>query len=702
MAPLSSSETEHNFEVQWVERSWPLTDEGIYRRVRGYRDEAHHLWNAIHVRARQDHRYAGGQHYPESVERYAREKGLPRLIFDKVTPLIDTMVSRMSMRRFRPTVIADRVELAALAEPLDLAMAELRRRGRAEFALADAFRDLWTTGIGAVSIGPYWRNSRQPKIKYQCHPLWEIMVDPLSREQNFADRTWHQRHRYFTRQQLEERYGRLDGFSDTFKTFYQLWKATGSATSESYWPTSLNEVWTGSGDAERIALTTSEWRDVEPYYEITLDAELDAQVQERLLAGGSKPGEDQVLEALIDSVLQVQGMTRDELEAGEVSQETPPPTGTRPEEMARLPWKLSEKRYEAFRRIWQVAGLGEFKNWWLGERDVFKFADTVGDLVVVNSGRIPENFWRQHFLTDVMVKQPEGYLPRCYLRGVQDRQNFINMSMSGMVEVMSSWIKAVMVDEHSFDQTTQAEADLGNPRKVVKVKGNPNDKVREPTPPRLDGHSTMLQAAQQVHSEESISPYEQGAAGSSGDLRRTSRNALTTLMGTAQEKHAARFDALRRFHLDAEGPYLLHALAAHWSWDSIVHMVGMDKVTVDQPDPETGENVPTILFPRDRREWLTVLEYGITLDEKEVTPQEAEERFHKLFIDQGGLLATLTNRPEFPEPRVLAEALPDALAGVLGARGSLYYEQQLQRLQKMMDAQMNQPAAPPEGGGPQQ
>lgn len=697
---MNYSTAAHAEEMAYVERDWNRDDRGIRDRVMAYRLEGQTLWNAIHVRAQEDHRYAGGQQYPADVEKYARSKGLPRLVIDKVTPLIDTMVSRLSMRRFRPAIISDRVELAAVAEPLDLAMGEMRRRGRAEFATEDAFRDLWTTGIGVIQILTYWRNSRVPKLRYDAIPLWEIMVDPLCREQNFQDRTWHQRHRFYTHPQLMEMYGTVPGFANTFQSYYEMWKEAGG-TQDGHWPTALESSWrTSSEGTDQVAMTTTEWREVEPYYEITLDPELDALVLQRLLDGGDQPGEEQLFVALRESILQVAGLATDAATREQLATDgpvaVPRETSARPQEMAERPWKLSKEGYERFLRVWNVAGLAPFTGAWEGERDAFYYADTVGDLVVVKTGRIPENFWRVHFLTDVMVRQPEGHLPRCYVRGVQDRQDFYNQTISGMLEMIAGHPKALMVTENMFDQSTEAENNLARPRHIVQArKPLTPDNIREPTPPRVEAYVHMHQVADQIQSEETMNPYEAGGTGSTGSLSRTAFRAISTLTEASQEKHASRFNALRRFHVMAEAQHLIRILSTFWDWDDIVRMVGVDKITAEQVNPETGQPEQIMLFPRDRRAWMEVLDYGVDLDEKEVTVNEAEDRFHKLFLDQGGLLAAFGGRPEFPEPKVLAESLPDALASVLGARGARLYHEQLKKLQDMIDNPQPPPGQDP-------
>lgn len=613
----------------------PLTDEGVLDRVDRMVRESQSLCGQVHTKAQHNAEYDAGKHYPRDVKRYAERERIPLLVVDKIAPFIDIMVSRASEQKFRPTLNATFDEELEITDPLDKAIAKLRKISGAERAIMAAFRDMWIGGAGVVQIFTYRRNSRVTQVGYKARPIWEVIWDVSTQEQNYTDTAYRNHGKWYTREQIEQRYGKLE---ENWMTLMKEGGGGGGAGGKTGgWPLSIRNSYRGTSTVDELFAVHSEWVEIETYYEIDLDVSMDQMVVS-LINDSRNPVAQQ--EAILTAVV----------ESAKGRGFNPQIT---PEEPAKYPWKLTPAEFKEFQRQWDTVNDKPFRNFLKLERDQYYFADTIGRKVF-KKGKIPENDWSIFFLTDVLIRQPAGYRPRCFLTGEVDRQDTQNKALSRMIEQIVSAPSGVYTKRTNMEDLQTQLHDLARPKKIKFI--TEPDAMKEFASPNVEAYEKVYNIADKLSSETAIDPYSAGAA---PDLRRIASRVQSSQIAAQAAKHTSRFDALRIFHLQ-EGKNLMRKFIAHFALEDIMRLIGSKATTL----------------PADRRAWDAILELGADVDEKLMTPQEELEQWKNVWVDQGGWLAGLP--PEYiPEPRVMASMLP---TGLMPPEAMTLYKQQLETL----------------------
>lgn len=600
----------------------PLSAEGVVERIRRYRKDGYTLCTQVHDIAREMQRYAGRQQWPEHVARWAKSQGIPALVADDIGVLVSTMVGKQSMERLEPKILAEGDVLPGEAEAFSAFVKRVRELYKIEFHERAGFRHLWIQGLAALKFSVRYRNSRIPQIVVELLPIWETMWDPKAREQCLLDTSWRSTGRWTDATEFRRMHGLEEDFVSVHKS--------GEGQSAD-WPTDVRNSFKSNTD--EVFVWTVEWRDVEPLVEIDLPLSMD-QAALQLVNNGLSMGE--ALQQVTEST--------------ELLQVNPS------EPKSQLPWQLSEEEWERFSSQWEVHRRMPFSDYWQGERDVYYDAVVVGDYVVKEPRRIPENGFTIHFMGDDMVASPEGWYPLSFVADLRDRQDFKNMSISGAIETTAKAPKGAFWHQpNAISDIGDFHANIGRPGSTHETSGPPGETWGTIEGKMFDGYIKLLEVAKEFQTEVTLDPY---STANVDDLRRVASAAVAQVTNNASQKHSGRFAALRVFREETTR-HLIKICIAHFELADLVRLIG-PTLANRLMDPETGMV--------DKRRWAEAVRFGVTVEESPYTAAEGDAIFYQLFVDQGGMISRFLNTPYDPGPGVMAEILKRVSSLPLAAR----------------------------------
>lgn len=585
----------------------PDTFEGVRNRIVRMREDSQSLCQEYHVIAQEMQKYAALQQWPDEVRKEALARGIPPLAYDEIGPFVNTMVGKQSMERLEPKIIAEGDISKGDAQAFEAFVRKIRELSRVELQETQAFRGLWIQGVSCVGIHVQYRNSRFPKVLVERVPISEMLWDVKARDQNFLDRLGHCRGRWLSAAEIRVLYG--------VEVFEDLGKIETVPESVETWPTDVRNVWKNIGN--EVFVWEVEWRDVEPMFEIDLPVSLDQAV-----AGLTADGVS-LMDAMANMIFGVDQLPYDPAE-----------------EVAPLPWQLSGREWAEFNEKWSASGrAGEFSRFFEGERDVYFNAVLAGDKFIRKPQRIPENGWTYHFMTDDLVEQSDGFWPISYVRQLKDRQDFINISVTGMLETaMNAPKDAIWAKPGAYRDIERLQNDIARPGAVLEIDGKMGEDWGILSSNKWQPYEDLMRIGMEFSEKVTLDPY---STGSVDDLRRVASKAVAQVVENAAGKHSGRFRALRLFREETTR-HLIRIAVAHFESKDLFRLLGSEAVESLSPD---------------KRQWQETERFGVMVEETPYTASVRDAMFLQLWVDQGGIMNAFRGTPLEPPPEVFAQTI---------------------------------------------
>lgn len=641
----------------------------ISRFIDGNRQECQWYWSEAEF----SHLYVGGRQWPVEIYNERLKEERAALVVNKTEVAIDSFTGNLQTDRFQASVMPENYE-EPIAGPLNQVVQEQRRRAGGRRTSTEVFRDMWIGRVGCQHISPY-QDGQSLMERRVVIPIWEMMWDTKSREQNFTDRRGHVHGRYINAYDFRAMFPK-----EETDRFFKIWSSPGRDEKISGWPLNVENVYHQTD--ENVWLYSHEWRETERCVYLKLPGSIDQQVLANL--AGDIHTDETVLDALAVSMV---GMG-----AAMAQAQSDPP--------AKLGWTLNEKDFGALEQVYFKVASTEIPLSFYRRltRERYYKADFVGNQLVGKVRLIPEQKFTFLFMTDKLIKTAQsGHRPRSYIRGMQDQQTAMNRALAGRMDDASRSIKnALLVTEGFFKNPAKAQEQLSAPGAVVICQQPPQEGVNyklmqtKPNPVWSEIYSDLTA----IWAEEIIAPHETGGQ---QDMRRVSARALAAVTQSARGKHGSRYEAYSTM-LAEEVVLTIHQLHAYYEYEEALDIVGPG-YSRPAVDPTTGEAIEEPLLPSDRRLWLHALRRQVSIVETPYTETERDDLFTQL--NETGYWQTLAQMlpPEVAlefmvelTPANLASSSPKAFAKLREAV-ELLKQQQAQQ-------QQTQPEQPPPGGQP--
>lgn len=550
-------------------------EESLAELLKRHRQEGSEFWQPLWDEAARLQRFANQQHWPttgrptgDGSDSYQTKA--PRLIFDRISPIVQAASGREIIQRFERGYLPRTERAARAAEVLTSLDHALMQATDDEQVTSAAFKDgPVIQNVSCVRWEPDILGEVGGGIKKTNVPIWQTMVDPEARAINYSDRAWHRYGSWWPQSEVKARWP--DKYDEL----------VGNIGASSWAPDEAHESsripWMGMAGNKPVQeyyprgrclwVEYEEWREVETQYEVGRPADPMMSYAEALRAGA------------------MQDQATDPIEV--VTMKT---------------WKeVKEFREEHL----GVHGEEVPKQYIVPKpRVVYKYAYQCGDLVLEN-GPSPTGYWTFQFLTGFRFPQPTKTVFKSLVSRLVDPQKWINVFMSALIRNLQVSPKGLLfVEEGFFRSRNEAMDAWARPGGLIVL---PRGKLSGGAPGykwETGGSSPyqgMVESLLQLYDNllPQIAGFNPAALGQLGaDLRRISGEVVRQVQDAAMTANAEMFDSLR-LHRREGGRILLSFLRTpqFFNIEDVLKYVDEDDAyevltePVMQPvtDPTTGQ-----------------------------------------------------------------------------------------------------------------
>jgi hypothetical protein len=270
-------------EIDIVEKVWEC-------RKRASKHQAD--WRA---NAREEFDFLAGSQWDANDRALLEEQGRPVVVFNRVAPIIKSVVGlEMNNRQriqYKPRTFDD----ASINEMYTETARFVRGQCDAEDEESDAFRDAVTVGMGWIHGRVDYEEEADGQIVFERVPPLEMRWDPQARKANLVDARWLMREKRMLLSEVRERWPNAQDITPSPQPIDD--DEIGEHDATDAWKYENDQGWIAErlGD-NRVSVIHYQWREREEYYRVgdteagrivELDARRFSRLRERVEAMGT-------------------------------------------------------------------------------------------------------------------------------------------------------------------------------------------------------------------------------------------------------------------------------------------------------------------------------------------------------------------------------------------------------------------------------
>ena len=609
-----------------------------------------------------------------------QEEGRPALVFDRLRPLIQAVAGSQSTNRYTSTFVPREYRL----EDIDMYASKGAREwarwvqqvGDWEHEESIAFMDALTCGVGCLEMYMSYEDDPDGRIMLRRRPIWEMLWDPSSVQPNMRDNSMVIADKWLHEDEIAAIFGQ-DAVDDVIE---EAESQTTSPRREGFWSGMFTTKTTEQRhaydltrprntddrfyDQRRNRIRLFEYQRIQREYRVRVIGpdlrDMEKAVQtitqggqpDRLDSFEPKDKADELIRELQDKAFAINS----ELD----------PEGMNPP--VKMPVAIDDFPVKYYYRSWhtKTSALKE---------EVMPFQGFTHLFLTCHEDWSQEN--ARHWFG--LVRQGK------------DPQKYSNKFLSQAIHLFSANPKGALIyEEGLFRDKERAAEEWNKATGLIPVEDGklqmPNEPFRQLTSNvNMRGIEGLLGFSQQA-TPASMGLSEAYTVGSVSDLRRTSGEAVNSVMEQNIKTQAAPFDSLRLYRKMA-GRLLLGFTDAYSDPEQIIRVVGEDDVAFVQALMQGGLQE----------------EYDVVAEEAPTSANERQEMFKVMY--ESGVLPQLVSQG-VPIPPELAEMFPgdpEAIEQLKIAFQKAYDVQvmqlEIQKMEMEMQVQQMQMGIPPEQQG---
>ena len=158
----------------------------------------------------ESYEFDAGRQWSEDDKATLETEGRPIVTFNRIAPYFDavagTEVNNRQEIKYLPRTLDDGKQ----TDILTAAVKWVLDRTNAQDEESDAFRDMLVTGLGWMETRIEYDEDPDGKIVMERVNPMEMAYDPVSRKRNLLDRNWHQRTKWLSKDEIEDRWPDLE------------------------------------------------------------------------------------------------------------------------------------------------------------------------------------------------------------------------------------------------------------------------------------------------------------------------------------------------------------------------------------------------------------------------------------------------------------------------------------------------------------
>jgi hypothetical protein len=217
--------------------------------------------------AREDYEFLSGEQWDASDRAKLEEQGRPVVVFNRVGPIIKSVVGLEINNRQRIVYKPRTFDDAKLNEIYTEGARYVRDQCDAEDEESDAFRDAATCGMGWLHTYVDYEEDPDGQITLMRVPPLEMRWDPSSRKRNLSDAKWLLREKRWTMREIRERWP--DKADDITPTPDVIDDELEEHDATEAWKYEQDQGWLSERFREaRVTVMHYQWRTREAYYRV--------------------------------------------------------------------------------------------------------------------------------------------------------------------------------------------------------------------------------------------------------------------------------------------------------------------------------------------------------------------------------------------------------------------------------------------------
>ena len=565
-----------------------------------------------HERARRNHLFASGasDQWDQKDRDYVRERGLVAFSLSETASVINATSGREVTGRFMPIVTPPSLEFQDRAAAYTQGIRRERSRVEVQAEETDAFRDLLVGAVSWTDQQPREDSLGIPRFDPRVIPLSEMFWDKRARRKNLVDRNWDVRLYWTPVHVVEESFGRKITRETLFPYGAQSVMSNEHIPAGRSW-SSVSQGSYYSPEEDEVAVADMQWR-----------------------------------ESVAEYILAI---------PGEINPETGVP------EMTEV--RVGEAEFKQFSR-----DNPDFQDFHRVERDVFKYAVIVGELVI-EEGELAEGMFTRLAMTGQPEKQDSLVKWVSQVDWMREPQKWANAMLSLYLHLLSTSPKNTFIIEEGrlVKGSDDMARRIGLPGAAIFVRGDVNTAVRV----ERGGTFPMVEGALEFGRSTTIrqgglDPYSLGQV---DDLRRTAASSIQSIQSASAAQLSVFFDSLRVYRRESAKIQL--ANFSRWRREDLEDLVG----------EMYAENLP-----QDPSEIIRSMEWEISIDEAPSSTSGLKDVWDTLA--QHGAWQMIMGHPLLePPPEVFIRMMPDLPHDVRRS-----WLDSVKQKMEAMQAQQEQPA----------
>jgi hypothetical protein len=185
-------------------------DEDKVLKVQAAHREARKHQRQWRVEAMESYEFEAGRQWSEDDKATLENEGRPIVTFNRMSPYFDSIAGTEINNRQEIKYLPRTIDDGRQTDILTAAVKWACDRTNAGDEESDAFRDMLITGIGWIETRMEYDEDPDGKICIEWIDPLEMLYDPASRKRNLQDRNWHQRIKWLSKDEIQDRWPDVD------------------------------------------------------------------------------------------------------------------------------------------------------------------------------------------------------------------------------------------------------------------------------------------------------------------------------------------------------------------------------------------------------------------------------------------------------------------------------------------------------------
>ena len=184
--------------------------EGLIKEIKSsYKDAKKHT-SEWRTEAIENYDFIAGRQWDSADQAQLEEESRPVITFNRMSPYFDSICGYEINNRQEIKYLPRTVDDSKNNELLNAVVRYIRQKTCAEDEESDSFMDMLSSGYGWVETSMDYEEDSDGMCRLSRVDPLEMFYDPNSRRKNLTDRKWHQRIKWMTKEEIEDRWPDAD------------------------------------------------------------------------------------------------------------------------------------------------------------------------------------------------------------------------------------------------------------------------------------------------------------------------------------------------------------------------------------------------------------------------------------------------------------------------------------------------------------